>query len=589
MMDTISYDEIAMDRHSVKPDNMTDDELLEISLSTLTKNLAPTLRRERIVRVYARWLDLHCVFNTPMTYHWSNTVQQWVHALRHLGFTASDISYGIGLRMIMARRVGFTASRAPPCSREVKMFYASETVQSYHPGSRVEFGGHEYALDHFAVPPPPAYVCNRCGVPGMFTLPIFLTAVQSMEDFSSTRTDTCPGHHLQVCPTNMNPSYDQPPRNTYTCAICYKTGDHYRSLCPLNPDPTSLNQQRLVAGIATGGHNEPRFFQNAPELEARPARGRKRSRPQSSSPQNRPSDGGSPTPEKKQSLRKKIRRIEVYEGKLANGFELDFNEAEMVRKKDALQRQLDAAVENDESEYSSIYGPGYSKYEIPVFTSVFDHLPIFCSNKHGASKSGSDSSKSRSDSSKSGSGSSLLLDAEVLAAGPLTPLLAPSIQTQLDIVSPETFSPVIAAPEKFNKHADLDFGSGMALRQFHEYYETHGHLVGEYPNMNTNNVHGRAASDSSSTSSSLLDEHVPAVGVQTLLLPMTLQDKKAVIYPDTFSVPIIGPVPQSKKRVPKDITNIPKKEAKKEQSRPCTTAFARAMAAKDAYMKTQYL
>jgi hypothetical protein len=248
-----------------------------------------------------------------------------------------------------------------------------------------------------------------------------------------------------------------------------------------------------------------------------------------------------------------------------------------------------AAVENDEPEYSSIYGPGYSKYEIPVFTSVFDHLPIFCSKKHGALESGSGSSKS-------GSGSSLLLDAEVLAAGPLTPLLAPSIQTHLDIVSPETFSPVIAAPEKaekFNKHADLDFGSGMALRQFHEYYETQGHLVGEYPNMNTNNLHGRGASDSGSTSSSLLDEHIPAVGVQTLLLPMTLQDKNAVFYPDTFSVPIIGPVPQSKKRVPMDITNIrkkeTKKETKKEQSRPCTTAFARAMAAKDAYMKTQYL
>lgn len=247
-----------------------------------------------------------------------------------------------------------------------------------------------------------------------------------------------------------------------------------------------------------------------------------------------------------------------------------------------------AAVENDEPEYSSIYGPGYSKYEIPVFTSVYDHLPIFCTKKHGASKSGSGSSKP-------GSGSSLLLDAEVLTAAPLTPLLAPSIQTQPDIGSPETFTPVIAArekAEKFNKHAVLDFGSGMALRQFNEYYETHGELVSEYPNMNTNNVHGREASDSSSTSSSLLDEHVPAVRVQTVLVPMTLQDKKAVFYPETFSVPIMGPVPQSKKRVPKDITNILKKEAKnetkKEQSRPCTAAFARVVAAKDAYFNARY-
>lgn len=184
-MATTEYDEmIAIVRHSLKPDNMTDEELLEISLSTLTKNLAPTLRRERIVRVYARWLDIHCVRNSPMTYHWANTVKQWVHALRHLGFSPCDIITGLGLWTLMVRRHGmrYAPSRALPSPREVEMFHAFDTVQGYHPTSRVEFGGSEYTFDHVAVPSPSTYVYNRCGVPGIFTLRIFLTAAQGMQN-----------------------------------------------------------------------------------------------------------------------------------------------------------------------------------------------------------------------------------------------------------------------------------------------------------------------------------------------------------------------------------------------------------------------
>jgi hypothetical protein len=62
-------------------------------------------------------------------------------------------------------------------------------------------------------------------------------------------TDSSAGHHLQVCPTNMDPSYDQPPDKFYICAVCSARGDHYKSLCPKNADPYCLTQKRKAAGI----------------------------------------------------------------------------------------------------------------------------------------------------------------------------------------------------------------------------------------------------------------------------------------------------------------------------------------------------
>ncbi|KAI2471051.1 hypothetical protein F4781DRAFT_150652 [Annulohypoxylon bovei var. microspora] len=71
--------------------------------------------------------------------------------------------------------------------------------------------------DQFFHPPPPSYVCNRCSKPG---------------------------HWIQLCPTNLDPSWDQPPPSNYCCEICMKQGDHYATLCPQNKNEISLTQQR---------------------------------------------------------------------------------------------------------------------------------------------------------------------------------------------------------------------------------------------------------------------------------------------------------------------------------------------------------
>ncbi|KUI68115.1 hypothetical protein VM1G_04029 [Cytospora mali] len=59
------------------------------------------------------------------------------------------------------------------------------------------------------------------------------------------------GHHVEDCPTNLDPSYDQIPEHGYKCYCCGAQRQHLTTLCPGNRNPQSLTQQRIRAGITT--------------------------------------------------------------------------------------------------------------------------------------------------------------------------------------------------------------------------------------------------------------------------------------------------------------------------------------------------
>ncbi|KAI8629460.1 hypothetical protein F5Y19DRAFT_475444 [Xylariaceae sp. FL1651] len=65
--------------------------------------------------------------------------------------------------------------------------------------------------------PPKNYICKRCRKPG---------------------------HWIQLCPTNLDPRYDQAPDRDYRCNFCGWRGDHFATLCPKNPHEVSLTKQR---------------------------------------------------------------------------------------------------------------------------------------------------------------------------------------------------------------------------------------------------------------------------------------------------------------------------------------------------------
>ncbi|TLS28703.1 hypothetical protein PpBr36_01278 [Pyricularia pennisetigena] len=111
------------------------------------------------------------------------------------------------------------------------------------------------------------YVCKRCNVPG---------------------------HWIAQCPTSLDPSFDTvPPR--FRCPLCGAVGKHLVSLCPKNTDPKSINQQRILAVVATKDHRQ----------EGR--RGRHRSRLPSNKSSSKEEDG---TPRRRDGGRSRGRGLD---------------------------------------------------------------------------------------------------------------------------------------------------------------------------------------------------------------------------------------------------------------------------------------
>ncbi|KAG9231620.1 hypothetical protein BJ875DRAFT_406612, partial [Amylocarpus encephaloides] len=211
--------------------------------------------------VYLRWLEVHRKSPSDFSNHWGNTVYQWGQSLRSRGFKEYEVIREVELWKEGKGPFSKIEGRPPPVSSDLYKSF-NEPLNGGKPGERKPdpSGGlswrrdgplldvrpnqpsHAYyqektsksepfceppkkkTLDMFLGAPPGNYVCNRCGKKG---------------------------HHLQACPTNMDPTYDKPPSNEYICAVCDARGLHYKSLCPTNPDPYSIIQRRKAQGFRT--------------------------------------------------------------------------------------------------------------------------------------------------------------------------------------------------------------------------------------------------------------------------------------------------------------------------------------------------
>ncbi|KAI8964372.1 hypothetical protein F5Y11DRAFT_345518 [Daldinia sp. FL1419] len=119
-----------------------------------------------------------------------------------------------------SRKSSTKANKAPPERQTVKPNFGSiasreaSSIESYEPiissGSPIPH--------YFSTPTPGGYICKRCDRPG---------------------------HWIQLCPTNLDPKWDQSPPINYRCEICKEYGKHFATLCPRNEHELSLTQQRL--------------------------------------------------------------------------------------------------------------------------------------------------------------------------------------------------------------------------------------------------------------------------------------------------------------------------------------------------------
>ncbi|CAG8983271.1 hypothetical protein HYALB_00002708 [Hymenoscyphus albidus] len=154
--------------------------------------------------------------------------------------------------------------------------HGRESGDSYESKKMYPFSSKQKpSLEAYLQPPPPSYVCNRCHKRGKHlpSSPIRVkfpmafahlvseallvqTTVKAFRDKKAKSYNTdlkFLGHHLQSCPTNMNPEFDKPPDDFYVCSICMESGLHYKSLCPRNCDPYSIIQRRRHVGYSTPG------------------------------------------------------------------------------------------------------------------------------------------------------------------------------------------------------------------------------------------------------------------------------------------------------------------------------------------------
>ncbi|KAI8162741.1 hypothetical protein K4K54_013312 [Colletotrichum sp. SAR 10_86] len=53
-----------------------------------------------------------------------------------------------------------------------------------------------------------------------------------------------PGHFVQDCDTNSNPSFDSPPPKSYVCHNCGEAGTHYRNACPIKPSSKGRSRKK---------------------------------------------------------------------------------------------------------------------------------------------------------------------------------------------------------------------------------------------------------------------------------------------------------------------------------------------------------
>ncbi|TVY35153.1 putative RING finger protein [Lachnellula subtilissima] len=254
------------------PSSLTDRELLKMPLKHLAKNISLTTSSRNTMAVYLKWLEIHRQEPSKLSEHWSNTLMHWVQSLRSRGFRENELISEVNAWKEENGPFRSVEKRYPPTSKDIMKVFGNGNeplvpvderryLERERPRAwerpwderREESSRKEdrYRLskeakearwllrdvsrDLYQEPPPKSYTCNRCGEKG---------------------------HHLQVCPTNMDPSYDKPPSDFYVCTCCQVKGDHYRSLCPRNTDPNCIYKKRKAHGIRTPRNDRSSDYNN---------------------------------------------------------------------------------------------------------------------------------------------------------------------------------------------------------------------------------------------------------------------------------------------------------------------------------------
>ena len=190
----------------LNPDSMSTDELFHLSLHSLSKGLPHATSSRRTLAIYLRWLQEHCQHPSSLTQSWENTLLHWTQSLHSRGFRESEITGAVedwqegNLRFAIEGRPQIRKRDVRRAFDQINMGKKEErrdrdrhvedkverfagdswrpSEDSYRPSGVIRSaqttpsgrGKNEFKRklqENFEQPPPPGYICNRCGKKGM--------------------------------------------------------------------------------------------------------------------------------------------------------------------------------------------------------------------------------------------------------------------------------------------------------------------------------------------------------------------------------------------------------------------------------------
>lgn len=166
------------------PNLVTNDDLLNISLSNLAKNVNDELSASFIMKIYCRWLEVHRRSPLQLFKAWPNTIKQWVESLEHRGVDKEiviahvvDWKKDSGPSTINGAKGWIEEKHLPSVDEIERVFDEKHSLNKDKPSDKGCFDRGEYRSDRPSSKSdlggarseyvPSSYICNRCGKNGM--------------------------------------------------------------------------------------------------------------------------------------------------------------------------------------------------------------------------------------------------------------------------------------------------------------------------------------------------------------------------------------------------------------------------------------
>ncbi|KAK6606211.1 hypothetical protein H4I96_04673 [Botrytis cinerea] len=202
------------------PNLVTNDDLLNISLSNLAKNVNDELSASFIMKIYCRWLEVHRRSPLQLFKAWPNTIKQWVESLEHRGVDKEIVIAHVvdwkkdnGPSTINGAKGWIEEKHLPSVGEIERVFDEKHSLNEDKPSDKGCFDRGEYRSDRPS---------SKSDLGGARSEPLGQNNVQQIWWIIMIKI---PRGRLLI--DFQDPAFDMKPPESYKCSICNKSGKHW--------------------------------------------------------------------------------------------------------------------------------------------------------------------------------------------------------------------------------------------------------------------------------------------------------------------------------------------------------------------------